>query len=56
MNTCRSKQLVEFFRLGFGIHHAGLVRHDRILMEKVFSAGHINVSQIIAFTYISQIG
>ncbi|PAV79673.1 hypothetical protein WR25_24921 [Diploscapter pachys] len=43
MNTCRSKQLVEFFRLGFGIHHAGLVRHDRILMEKVFSAGHINV-------------
>jgi len=28
---------------GFGIHHAGMLRSDRSLCEKLFMAGHIRV-------------
>lgn len=33
----------ELFPEGFGIHHAGMLRSDRNLMESVFSRGHIKV-------------
>lgn len=33
----------EIFPEGFGIHHAGMLRSDRNLMESVFSRGHIKV-------------
>ncbi len=28
---------------GFGIHHAGMLRQDRTLMENMFSRGYIKV-------------
>lgn len=31
------------FPEGFGIHHAGMLRSDRNLMESMFSKGHIKV-------------
>nr|XP_022293850.1 activating signal cointegrator 1 complex subunit 3-like [Crassostrea virginica] len=37
----RNKQLKELFPDGFGIHHAGMLRQDRNLVEKYFAAGHI---------------
>ncbi|WKY06658.1 hypothetical protein Q1695_006668 [Nippostrongylus brasiliensis] len=43
VQASRNSKLFEFFRFGFGVHHAGLVRHDRLLMEKVFHQGHIMV-------------
>ncbi|KAK9503226.1 hypothetical protein O3M35_011843 [Rhynocoris fuscipes] len=39
----RSKELGELFSNGFSIHHAGLLRTDRSLVEKYFSAGLIKV-------------
>lgn len=39
----RNKQMRELFPEGFGIHHAGMLRSDRNLMEGVFSRGHIKV-------------
>lgn len=33
----------EIFPEGFGIHHAGMLRSDRNLMESVFSRGHVKV-------------
>lgn len=39
----RNKQMRELFPEGFGIHHAGMLRSDRNLMESVFSRGHIKV-------------
>ncbi|KJH43141.1 Sec63 domain protein [Dictyocaulus viviparus] len=41
VQASRNHKLFEFFRFGFGVHHAGLVRHDRLLMEKIFHQGHI---------------
>nr|XP_023662018.1 activating signal cointegrator 1 complex subunit 3 [Paramormyrops kingsleyae]XP_023662019.1 activating signal cointegrator 1 complex subunit 3 [Paramormyrops kingsleyae]XP_023662021.1 activating signal cointegrator 1 complex subunit 3 [Paramormyrops kingsleyae] len=39
----RNKQLREMFPDGFGIHHAGMLRQDRNLMESMFSRGYVKV-------------
>ncbi|MEE6475928.1 hypothetical protein FKM82_010900 [Ascaphus truei] len=39
----RNKQLRELFPDGFSIHHAGMLRQDRTLVENLFSQGHIKV-------------
>ncbi|NXR75199.1 ASCC3 protein, partial [Pycnonotus jocosus] len=39
----RNKQLRELFPDGFSIHHAGMLRQDRSLVENLFSSGHIKV-------------
>ncbi|XP_025945383.1 activating signal cointegrator 1 complex subunit 3 isoform X2 [Apteryx rowi] len=39
----RNKQLRELFPDGFSIHHAGMLRQDRNLVENLFSNGHIKV-------------
>ncbi|XP_005187971.1 activating signal cointegrator 1 complex subunit 3 [Musca domestica] len=39
----RNKQLVELFAAGFAMHHAGMLRTDRQLVEKYFGEGHIKV-------------
>ncbi|CAK9441616.1 uncharacterized protein LODBEIA_P54840 [Lodderomyces beijingensis] len=39
----RSKELRELFPYGFGTHHAGMLRSDRNLTEKMFESGAIKV-------------
>uniref|UniRef100_A0AAY4D056 Activating signal cointegrator 1 complex subunit 3 n=1 Tax=Denticeps clupeoides TaxID=299321 RepID=A0AAY4D056_9TELE len=39
----RNKQMREMFPDGFGIHHAGMLRPDRNLMESMFSRGYLKV-------------
>jgi activating signal cointegrator complex subunit 3 len=39
----RNRELRELFARGFGIHHAGMLRADRTLTEKLFSDGMIKV-------------
>ncbi|XP_013098280.2 activating signal cointegrator 1 complex subunit 3 [Stomoxys calcitrans] len=39
----RNKQLVELFSAGFAMHHAGMLRTDRQLVEKYFAEGYIKV-------------
>uniref|UniRef100_A0A8D3C335 Activating signal cointegrator 1 complex subunit 3 n=1 Tax=Scophthalmus maximus TaxID=52904 RepID=A0A8D3C335_SCOMX len=39
----RNKEMKEMFPEGFGIHHAGMLRSDRSLMESMFSKGHVKV-------------
>ncbi|XP_041463235.1 activating signal cointegrator 1 complex subunit 3-like [Lytechinus variegatus] len=39
----RNKQLRELFPDGFSIHHAGMLRQDRNLVERYFAAGHLKV-------------
>lgn len=39
----RSKDMRELFQGGFGVHHAGLLRSDRNLTEKMFESGAIKV-------------
>lgn len=46
MSKSRNKQLVELFNSGFACHHAGMLRGDRSLVEKLFSQGHIKVGSI----------
>ncbi|XP_067947750.1 activating signal cointegrator 1 complex subunit 3-like [Watersipora subatra] len=41
MDKSKNKQLKELFADGFAIHHAGMLRHDRNLVEKYFSDGFI---------------
>jgi len=38
-----NQQIKDLFPHGFGLHHAGMLRKDRTLVEKMFSEGHIKV-------------
>jgi replicative superfamily II helicase len=40
----RNSDLQELFRSGFGVHHAGMLRPDRSLTERMFAAGVVKVS------------
>ncbi|KAK6462530.1 DNA-directed DNA polymerase [Scheffersomyces coipomensis] len=42
-NKNRSKEMRELFQNGFGMHHAGMLRTDRNLTEKMFESGAIKV-------------
>ena len=33
------------FNAGFGCHHAGMLRADRNLVEKIFAQGYIKVTK-----------
>ncbi|KAF9918433.1 hypothetical protein BX616_008873 [Lobosporangium transversale] len=39
----RNREMKELFNYGFGIHHAGMLRADRALTEKLFADGLIRV-------------
>ena len=43
LSRSRNKKLSELFDYGFGVHHAGLLRSDRSMMERFFSDGLIKV-------------
>ncbi len=44
VSTHRNRELVELLGQGFGIHHAGMLRPDRGLTERMFADGIIKVS------------
>ena len=39
----RNKQLRELFPDGLSIHHAGMLRHDRVMVQQLFARGLIRV-------------
>ena len=41
--TCKSGDLQELLPYGFAIHHAGMNRADRTLVEELFADGHVQV-------------
>jgi len=41
--SCKSRDLKEILPYGFAIHHAGMSRADRTLVEDLFADGHIQV-------------
>ncbi|XP_063225665.1 activating signal cointegrator 1 complex subunit 3 [Bacillus rossius redtenbacheri] len=43
LGNSRNKQLAELFPYGFSVHHAGMLRSDRNLVEKYFGSGLIKV-------------
>ena len=43
--TSRNKEMKELFDAGFGIHHAGMLRSDRNMMERMFEDTAIKVSR-----------
>lgn len=43
LSASRNKEMKLLFDSGFGIHHAGMLRSDRSLMEKMFEARAIKV-------------
>jgi len=43
IGTSRNKEMKQLFDDGFGIHHAGMLRTDRVLMERAFNARVIKV-------------
>lgn len=44
VGTSRNKEMKQLFDSGFGIHHAGMLRSDRNMMERMFEARAIKVS------------
>lgn len=44
ISQSRNKEMQELFDSGFGIHHAGMLREDRNMMERMFEARAIKVS------------
>jgi replicative superfamily II helicase len=47
----KNKDLRNFFDFGFGIHHAGMLRSDRNLVERLFGQGHIRVLCCTSYLY-----
>ncbi|ODQ58963.1 hypothetical protein WICANDRAFT_55261 [Wickerhamomyces anomalus NRRL Y-366-8] len=43
MGKNHNKDMRELFQYGFGVHHAGMLRTDRNLTEKMFASGAIKV-------------
>ena len=43
ISRSRNKEMKQLFDLGFGIHHAGMLRADRNMMERMFEARAIKV-------------
>ncbi|KAI8815177.1 Sec63 Brl domain-containing protein [Cladochytrium replicatum] len=43
VNKSRNKELRELFPFGFGFHHAGMLRSDRTMTEKMFEKGLLRV-------------
>jgi replicative superfamily II helicase len=43
LGTSRNKEMKELFDAGFGIHHAGMLRSDRSMMERMFEDQAIKV-------------
>jgi len=43
MSKSRNSELKSLFKDGFGVHHAGMLRSDRSLVEKLFGEGLITV-------------
>ncbi|KAJ3318638.1 hypothetical protein HDU76_000778 [Blyttiomyces sp. JEL0837] len=43
MQKSRNKELKELFGAGFGIHHAGMLRSDRSMVERFFEKGYMKV-------------
>lgn len=46
LSQSRNKEMKELFDNGFGIHHAGMLRTDRNMMERMFEARAIKVSRL----------
>lgn len=44
IGTSRNKEMKRLFDDGFGIHHAGMLRSDRNMTEKMFGARAIKVN------------
>jgi antiviral helicase SLH1 len=44
ISTSRNKEMKQLFDHGFGIHHAGMLRSDRNMMERMFEARAIKVN------------
>lgn len=47
IGTSRNKEMKELFDHGFGIHHAGMLRSDRNMMERMFEARAIKVRFLV---------
>lgn len=45
ISQSRNKEMKELFSSGFGIHHAGMLRSDRNMMERMFEARAIKVKR-----------
>ena len=43
VSRSKNKEIREFFDNGFSVHHAGMLRSDRNLAERLFAEGHIKV-------------
>ena len=42
-NNVKDSNLKDLLQFGFGIHHAGMTREDRMLVEELFADGHLQV-------------
>jgi antiviral helicase SLH1 len=43
VGSSRNKEMKELFDFGFGIHHAGMLRSDRTMIEKIFESRALKV-------------
>lgn len=50
LSQSRNKEMKQLYDYGFGIHHAGMLRSDRNLMEKLFGARAIKVRHPLFLT------
>ena len=44
--ACKNSDLRDLLPYGFAIHHAGMARADRTLVEDLFADGHVQVGAV----------
>ena len=45
--SCKNTDLRDLLPYGFAIHHAGMARADRTLVEDLFADGHVQVRALL---------
>jgi hypothetical protein len=56
MGKSRNKEIKELFTYGLGCHHAGMLRSDRSLTERLFAGGLLKVGWDRAFVWPTDSG
>ena len=49
--SCKNTDLRDLLPFGFAIHHAGMARADRTLVEDLFADGHVQVGPHLLHNY-----
>jgi antiviral helicase SLH1 len=55
LSMSKNKEMKELFSHGIGIHHAGMLRSDRNLTERMFESGNLKANSAASLLFSSEL-